>query len=563
MIFEVTRDYTIIVPLMISNLISYFISSRLQRTPIYEALLEQDGIRLPPAARDREEFLVVGQAARPASEILDGAEPIAQAVSRVSGNETDWPVIEGSALLGMVSDAQLEMAIAAGHEREPVSALLSGSNGETALEFPHIYVDDPLDTAMRRMAQHGLKTLPVVSRTDVRELRAVVSMRDILSAYGLEGSRPAAPEISGAENRTTVKALVGTLAAVVLAIGLAAFLTTFYRSERIARAQQNFKEGNALMDKDHFEEAIEKFRSAVSISHTPEHRLALAQALLKAGHFSEAQIYFSELLGEHPTSGPANLGLARIDAAQGNIDESVRAYHRAIYGSWPGDAAAHRLEARLELIDALGKAGRRDLVQAELLSLKSEMPPDPAVRRRVGHLFLTYGMPAESIAIFRDLLKANKNDAESYAALGEAELALDDLPAAQAAFHSAARREPENPSYQSRAEFLDQIISMDPALRGLDSAQRYRHSRNLLDAALAASDRCRAAIAALTLDPARDAVEKARRALQRPAKPRSYNEAAEANIELARQLWKERAKSCGPLGPPEQALGRVMAELSH
>ena len=38
MIFEVTRDDSIIVPFMISNLISFFISYRLQREPIYEAL---------------------------------------------------------------------------------------------------------------------------------------------------------------------------------------------------------------------------------------------------------------------------------------------------------------------------------------------------------------------------------------------------------------------------------------------------------------------------------------------------------------------------------------------
>ena len=47
MIFEVTRDYTIIVPLMISNLIAFYISQKLQREPIYEALARQDGLHLP------------------------------------------------------------------------------------------------------------------------------------------------------------------------------------------------------------------------------------------------------------------------------------------------------------------------------------------------------------------------------------------------------------------------------------------------------------------------------------------------------------------------------------
>ena len=47
MIFEITRDYSIVVPLMIANLISYFIASRFQKVPIYEALQHQDGIHLP------------------------------------------------------------------------------------------------------------------------------------------------------------------------------------------------------------------------------------------------------------------------------------------------------------------------------------------------------------------------------------------------------------------------------------------------------------------------------------------------------------------------------------
>jgi len=47
MIFEVTRNYTIIVPLMISNLMAFYISQRFQREPIYEALARQDGLHLP------------------------------------------------------------------------------------------------------------------------------------------------------------------------------------------------------------------------------------------------------------------------------------------------------------------------------------------------------------------------------------------------------------------------------------------------------------------------------------------------------------------------------------
>ena len=58
MIFEMTQDYAVIVPLMIANLVSLFISSRLQRQPIYEALAIQYGTctslrrkRAPTASR--------------------------------------------------------------------------------------------------------------------------------------------------------------------------------------------------------------------------------------------------------------------------------------------------------------------------------------------------------------------------------------------------------------------------------------------------------------------------------------------------------------------------------
>ena len=49
MIFEITQDYQILVPLMVANLLSFTISRRLQPVPIYHALLLQDGVHLDAA----------------------------------------------------------------------------------------------------------------------------------------------------------------------------------------------------------------------------------------------------------------------------------------------------------------------------------------------------------------------------------------------------------------------------------------------------------------------------------------------------------------------------------
>jgi chloride channel protein, CIC family len=49
MIFELTQDYQILVPLMVANLLSFVISRRYQPQTIYHALLAQDGVHLPDA----------------------------------------------------------------------------------------------------------------------------------------------------------------------------------------------------------------------------------------------------------------------------------------------------------------------------------------------------------------------------------------------------------------------------------------------------------------------------------------------------------------------------------
>jgi CIC family chloride channel protein len=51
MIFEITQDYQILVPLMAANLISLAISRHYQPVPVYNALLQQDGVHLDHGRR--------------------------------------------------------------------------------------------------------------------------------------------------------------------------------------------------------------------------------------------------------------------------------------------------------------------------------------------------------------------------------------------------------------------------------------------------------------------------------------------------------------------------------
>ncbi len=203
MIFEVTRDYSIIVPLMIANLISYFISSRLQQEPIYEALLDQEGTRLPPGARNREELVTVDQGARPPDEFLRATDTVGDVLTALDSKQTAWPVVNAEGLLGMVTRPQLEEALSQGLQYQTIGELLPALDPKgrlTAENFPHVHPDHPLDTAMRRMAQHGLDALPVVSRSNIRELVGVLSRADALRRTD-RNKKPGSPATRSPELR--------------------------------------------------------------------------------------------------------------------------------------------------------------------------------------------------------------------------------------------------------------------------------------------------------------------------------------------------------------------------
>jgi CIC family chloride channel protein len=49
-VFEMTGGYGLVLPLMIANMSAFALARYWRYTPIYEALLEQDGIELPHGA---------------------------------------------------------------------------------------------------------------------------------------------------------------------------------------------------------------------------------------------------------------------------------------------------------------------------------------------------------------------------------------------------------------------------------------------------------------------------------------------------------------------------------
>jgi CIC family chloride channel protein len=182
MIFEMTRDYAVIVPLMIANLTSLFISRRFQTQPIYEALAHQDGIHLPTAGTlHQKSRRTVAQVMQRTPQILSAQMRVQDAVEEIRSSPFRiWPVADKNYFLGMLSRETLEIALVDGRNEQPLKNIID------TLHVPHLHMDHAMHLALERMSTYHLDVLPVIHRADIHKLLGVVKLRDVLDSYGID-----------------------------------------------------------------------------------------------------------------------------------------------------------------------------------------------------------------------------------------------------------------------------------------------------------------------------------------------------------------------------------------
>jgi CIC family chloride channel protein len=182
-IIEMTGGYSLILPLMIANMLAYGIARHHRPTPIYEALLEQDGIRLRRPSAAPGDALRLSQAAlelrpfcsfAPATGIADMNRAMEQA-----GRQEVFPVVQDGRLVGIVALEDL-----AGLGAEP--HLDGVANAADVMRPPlAVHLDTDLRTAFEIMRSSGLRELPVADP----EGRVVGLVDEIAIAHAHMGAR--------------------------------------------------------------------------------------------------------------------------------------------------------------------------------------------------------------------------------------------------------------------------------------------------------------------------------------------------------------------------------------
>jgi CIC family chloride channel protein len=181
-VFEMTDDYSLILPLMAGVIVSMIVSERLFKDSIYTLKLTRQGIRLHRGHDvDVMEAVLVEEVMVPDPDPLPVDMPVGLLPGEfVRTGRHGFPVINADGTLyGVVS---LEDYRKATHgNRKTLDQLLVGdiATRQTVTVFP----DETVGIALRRMAPRDISRLPVVARDDPRHLVGLVRRNDIVRAY--------------------------------------------------------------------------------------------------------------------------------------------------------------------------------------------------------------------------------------------------------------------------------------------------------------------------------------------------------------------------------------------
>ncbi|MBS1786270.1 MAG: chloride channel protein [Acidobacteria bacterium] len=182
-IFEMTHNYSIILPLMIANIISYALATELNPTPIYDALLLQDGIHLPHSETQVLKRLTVGAVMTRNVATLNNNLTVAQAfeyVQTLPQLHRAYPMLDANGrLAGLVTYNDLKRALAAGQSEHRLGELSSK-------KLVQAHPDDTLQMVVFKLGRRGYMRMPVVSRHDPTTLLGIITMHDIAAALAEE-----------------------------------------------------------------------------------------------------------------------------------------------------------------------------------------------------------------------------------------------------------------------------------------------------------------------------------------------------------------------------------------
>ncbi|MCB9111080.1 MAG: chloride channel protein [Anaerolineales bacterium] len=181
LLFEMTNDYRIILPLMFAVAVSLLISQRIQKDSVYALGLARHGIRLD-RGRDVEvmQAITVGEAMQLDMSTLPESATLNEAAEiLMQTRHHGLPVVnEKGLLVGVLTVEDIEHAKGKTYVGEACTREI-----ETA------YPDETLNKVVRRMSRRDVGRLPVVARDNPQKLVGVLRRTDVIRSYDIALTR--------------------------------------------------------------------------------------------------------------------------------------------------------------------------------------------------------------------------------------------------------------------------------------------------------------------------------------------------------------------------------------
>ena len=182
-LFELTGDYSVILPLMAAVVISTIVSEMLGKETIYTLKLKRRGIDLRTGkADDLMRRIPVSEAMVTSIFTLPQTLTVAEAILELK-QHNQWGLLvvdEAGALVGVLMAHDIEEAVLAERGEETLGELVSASAPPET-----IFADEHLAEAVRRMGVHDQQLLPVIARGNSRHPIGIVGRDDIFKAYSV------------------------------------------------------------------------------------------------------------------------------------------------------------------------------------------------------------------------------------------------------------------------------------------------------------------------------------------------------------------------------------------
>lgn len=179
MVFEVSGNYSIVLPVILANTIAYLLSRSLQAVPIFEQLTLQDGLILPSMEEAREETALRIEDAMHAAEapVCAGSDTPASILKKMEEQKAEAALIRcaGNRWYAIKADELTKLAQTAASAETSIEGLLPPDR------TPYLYPDLPLAETLAFFPRWPL--LPVVNRAVSGLLEGVVAQADVLRCY--------------------------------------------------------------------------------------------------------------------------------------------------------------------------------------------------------------------------------------------------------------------------------------------------------------------------------------------------------------------------------------------